>query len=242
MEDEVRPTLFGNIVIINLNASRRYALNIKGIPYKTEWVEFPDIEPLAKKIGAAPTILTDGTPAYSVPIISDPNTGKVISDSFLIAEYLDATYPDGRTLFPPGTKPLFAAFESGILDALKGVFMAQLVASYNIMNPSSQEYFRRTREARFGQKIEEFSPMGPKRDADVAKGKAGFDVVDGWLSKSEGKFVFGDTISYADGILAAWLTWIKTTDGIWKDMATWHNGRWATYLENVVNAGYASVD
>ena len=242
MEDAVRPTLLVNIVIIDLNATRRYALNIKGIPYKTEWVELSDVEALAKKLGAAPTIMTDGTPAHTVPIISDPNTGKVISDSFLIAEYLDATYPNGKILFPPGTKPLFAAFESGIINALQGFFMAQLVASHDIMNPCSQEYFRRTREVTFGQKIEEFSPVGPKRDADVEKGKAGFDAVDGWLSKSEGKFVFGDTISYADGILAAWLIWIRTTNVVWKDMATWHNGRWATYLENVVNAGYASVD
>ena len=241
MEGEERPTFLGNIVVVNLNATCRYALNIKGIPYKTEWVEGPGIEALAKKIGAAPTIMADGTPGYTVPIISDPNTGKVISDSFCIAEYLDATYPDGRTLFPPGTKPLLAAFESGIVNALKGVIMAQLVATYNILNPSAQEYFRRTREARFGRKIEEFSPVGPKRDADVAEGKAGFDAVDGWLSKSEGEFVLGDTISYADGILAAWLTWIKITNEIWKDVATWHNGRWATYLENVEKAGYASV-
>ena len=205
-------------------------------------MELPDIEALAKKIGAAPTIRSDGTPGYSVPIISDSNTGKVISDSFVIAEYLDATYPNGKILFPPGTKPLFAAFESGVFNGMKEVAMPQLAASYNIMNPSSQEHFRRVREAKYGQKVEEFSPVGPKRDADVAKGKVGFDAIDGWLSKSEGKFVLGDTVSYADGILAAWLVWIKITNEIWKDVATWHNGRWATYLENMEKAGYASVD
>ena len=241
MEDKVRPTFSGNVVIANLNASRRYALNIKGISYKTEWVEYPDIEAIAKKIGAPPTVMTDGTPGYAVPIISDPNTGKVISDSFLIAEYLDATYPNGKTLFPSGTKPLLAAFESGIINALSGVFLLLLIATYDILNPSSKVYFKRTREDRFGKKLEEFSPAG-KRDADVAKGKVGLDTVDGWLAKSEGKFVLGDTISYADGILSGWLTWIKITDSeVWKDVATWHNGRWATYLENMEKAGYASV-
>ncbi|KAF8555991.1 hypothetical protein OG21DRAFT_1410007 [Imleria badia] len=221
----------------------RYALNIKGVPYKTEWVEYPDIEALAKKIGALPTSTrADGTPYYTLPIINDPNTGKVIADSFLIAEYLDATYPDGNTLFPPGTKPLVAAFEGGIVSALGGIGLLQLAVSCYVLNPSSAEYFRRTREAKFGQKIEEFSPEGPKRDADIAKGKEGFDAIDGWLAKSEGKFVLGDTISYADGVLAGWLTWIKITNAIWKDVATWHNGRWATYLENVEKAGYASVN
>ncbi|KAF8141568.1 hypothetical protein EV363DRAFT_25065 [Boletus edulis] len=219
----------------------RYALNIKGIPYKTEWVEFPDIEAVALKIGAPATGTKDGKPTYTLPIINDPNTGKIISDSFLIAEYLDATYPGKPTLFPPGTKPLIAALESGIINALGGLFMMQFAVTYSILNPRSQEYFRRTREASFGKKIEEFSPVGPVRDADLAKGKAAFTTVDGWLAKSEGKFVLGDTISYADCVLAGWFIWIKTTNPNWKDMATWHNGRWATHLENVEKAGYASM-
>lgn len=228
----------------NADCNRRYALNVKGVAYKTEWVEYPDIEALAQKIGAPATgTKSDGTPLYTLPIINDPNTGKVIADSFLIAEYLDATYPNGTTLFPSGTKPLVAAFEGGIVGALGGVLLLQLAVSCHALNPSSEKYFRRTREAAFGQKIEEFSPEGPKRDADIAKSKQGFDAVDGWLAKSEGKFVLGNTISYADCVLAGWLAWIKVTDAIWKgDVATWHNGRWATYLENVEKAGYASVN
>ncbi|KAH0836692.1 hypothetical protein J3R83DRAFT_8414 [Lanmaoa asiatica] len=220
----------------------RYALNIKGIPYKTQWVEYPDIETLAKKIGAPPTgTKDDGQPAYTLPIINDPNTGKVISDSFLIAVYLDATYPNGNTLFPSGTKPLIEAFEAGVVGALGGILPLQLAISCYVLNPPSEVYFRVTREAKFGKKIEEFSPEGPKRAADLAKGKEGFAAVDSWLAKSDGEFVLGNTISYADGILAAWLTWIKVTGVVWKEVATWHNGRWATYLENVEKAGYASV-
>ncbi|KAF9218950.1 hypothetical protein BS17DRAFT_770328 [Gyrodon lividus] len=208
----------------------RYALNIKGVAYRTEWVEYPDIAALAKKIAAPPTSTNnDGSPSYTLPIINDPNTGKVISDSFLIAEYLDATYPGGNTLFPPGTKPLMKAFEAGVVGALGGVLLLQLALTCYKLNPSSEKYFRATREASFGMKIEEFSPEGAKRDTDLAKGKEGLAAVDGWLAKS-GKYVMGDTISYADGILAGWLVWIRITDGIWQDVATWHNGRWATYL------------
>ncbi|KAN0088442.1 hypothetical protein V8E55_005499 [Tylopilus felleus] len=220
----------------------RYALNIKGLPYKTEWVEYPDIEALAKKIGAPATgTKSDGNPLYTLPIIQDPHTGKVIADSFLIAEYLDATYPNGKALFPPGTKPLIAAFESGVIHALGGILMQQLALSCSMLNAPSEAYFRRTREALFGKKIEVFSPEGATRDADLAKGKEAFNAVDGWLAKSEGKFVLGDTVSYADGILAGWFVWIKLTNTNWKDIATWHNGRWATHLENVEKAGYATV-
>jgi len=188
---------------------------------------------LAKKINAPPTgAKGDGSPLYTLPIINDPNTGKVISDSFLIAEYLDATYPNGPALFPAGTKSLVAAFESGILNALGGVVMLQIVATFSVLNSSSKAYFRRTREAAFGKKIEELAPAS-QRDIDVAKTKEGFAKVDQWLAKSEGKFVLGNTVSYADCVLAGWLTWFKATDAIWKDVVTWHNGRWATYLENV---------
>ncbi|KAF9240703.1 hypothetical protein BU15DRAFT_61367 [Melanogaster broomeanus] len=218
----------------------RFALNIKGVPYKTEWVEYPDIEALAKKIGAPSTgAKPDGTPLYTLPIINDPNTGKVIADSFLIAEYLDATYPNGNTLFPPGTKPLFASLESGVVGALGGILMLQLALSCYGLNPASEKYFRETREAAFGMKIEEFSPES-KREADLAKAKGDLAAVDGWLAKSDGKYVMGNTISYADGILAGWLIWIKVTNGIWKDVATWHSGRWQTYLAAMES--YATIN
>ncbi|KAI0322567.1 hypothetical protein OF83DRAFT_1080149 [Amylostereum chailletii] len=38
----------------------RYFLNMKDIPHKTIWVEYPDIEPEMKKIGAKPTGIRDG--------------------------------------------------------------------------------------------------------------------------------------------------------------------------------------
>ncbi|KAJ7483558.1 hypothetical protein FB451DRAFT_1234964 [Mycena latifolia] len=53
----------------------RYALNFKGIPYKTSWVEYPDIEPLSREVGAAPTRnKPDGRPHYTLPMIHDPST------------------------------------------------------------------------------------------------------------------------------------------------------------------------
>ncbi|KAK0215070.1 hypothetical protein IW262DRAFT_1440636 [Armillaria fumosa] len=50
----------------------RYVLNYKGLSYQTEWVEYPDIEPLYTKIGAKSHITKpDGmTPHYNA--ISQP--------------------------------------------------------------------------------------------------------------------------------------------------------------------------
>lgn len=66
---------------------------------------------LAKKIGARATDTEeDGTPYYCVPIIYDPNTDTVVSDSFDIAIYLEKQYPNTRTLIPKGTEVLQAVY------------------------------------------------------------------------------------------------------------------------------------
>jgi len=95
----------------------RYALNFKGIPHKTIWIEYPDIEPTMRSIGASPTSTkANGKPHYTLPVIVDPSRPSpsggptVVSESFLIAEYLDEAYPDTRPLFPAGTKALQKLF------------------------------------------------------------------------------------------------------------------------------------
>jgi hypothetical protein len=51
----------------------RYALNFKGIPHKTVFLEYLEIEPLCKKIGAKPT--GESSTQYTLPVIYDPATG-----------------------------------------------------------------------------------------------------------------------------------------------------------------------
>ena len=98
---------------LSANILLRYTLNIKGIPYRTVWVEYPDIKPLCLKIGAAATEkLPDGSPLYTLPVIFDPNTSKAIADSAAIARYLDVTYPTHvPRLIPEDMDALHAAFQ-----------------------------------------------------------------------------------------------------------------------------------
>ena len=50
-------------------------MNIKGLPYRTVWVEYPDIVAVLEKIGAPPAgKAPDGSPKYTLPAIYDPNT------------------------------------------------------------------------------------------------------------------------------------------------------------------------
>jgi Glutathione S-transferase, N-terminal domain len=77
----------------------RYSLNYKGLPFRTEWVEYPDIAGIYcnNEPKVPPTeISKDGSPYYSLPLIKDDTSGTpvFVAESFEIAKYLDKTYPD----------------------------------------------------------------------------------------------------------------------------------------------------
>ncbi|KII88641.1 hypothetical protein PLICRDRAFT_631738 [Plicaturopsis crispa FD-325 SS-3] len=220
----------------------RYSLNYKGIAYETVWVEYPDIEAVCKEIGAEPTTLkSDGSPYYTLPVIKDNATGVVVADSMKIAAYLDATYPETPALFPAGTRALQHAFQSAYFGTLGAWFAIGASGSNSILRPRGEEYFRRTREADYGVRLEELSPAGSEvRTSGMKQVKAGFDTVDGWLQQSEGAYVMGDTVSFADITIASWVGWFKlVVPEEWEAISTWHGGRWAKILDNMEK--YAAV-
>jgi len=64
----------------------------QGIPYTTEWVDCLDIGSLCKNLGIPPTSKNaDGSDRYTLPDVHDPSAAVYISDSILIAEYLEKT-------------------------------------------------------------------------------------------------------------------------------------------------------
>ena len=124
-------------------------MNFKGIPYKTEWVEFPDIEAVVKKQGGAPTgKKPDGSPFYTLPMIFDPSTKTVVTESSNIAKYLDKTYSNTPQLFPAGTTALQTVFLDtvvpGILGPLARLIIVRLTER---LSPRGGTYIRTTREA-----------------------------------------------------------------------------------------------
>ena len=72
----------------------RFALNLKGLRYRTEWVDLPDITAVREKLGVpANRTLPDGTPYHTLPVVQDLSTNVILGDSFEIALYLDRNYP-----------------------------------------------------------------------------------------------------------------------------------------------------
>ncbi|KAI0768784.1 hypothetical protein BD413DRAFT_605226 [Trametes elegans] len=225
----------------------RFALNFKGIPYKTFWVEYPEIEAVCKQIGAPPTDKKpDGSPLYTLPAIYDPNTKAAVADSSAIIRYLEKTYPDTPTLLPPETDALHAAFE----HAFSAVFVPHagplmLTATNGNLNPRSEAYFRAAREAVLG-RLEALAPPGPKRDAHWRGLREAMRTIAGWL-EADGRpkpFFLGERIAYADVTVAAWLLWLRILLGEdspeWKELVTWDGARWARLAE--MFKAYEAVD
>ncbi|KAA1474762.1 hypothetical protein DENSPDRAFT_841391 [Dentipellis sp. KUC8613] len=209
----------------------RLALDAKGIPYRTVWVEYPQIADLCKRIGAEHTQIRPDGPHYTLPVVQDPNTGAVVSDSFKIAQYLDKTYPDTVRLIPDGT----AAFQAMFIDVTSQKIMFPMLKTFiekiaTLLNPSSSEYFRRTREAALGAKLEEIAPQGPARDAVWKEVLDGMSLVSKWEAESKGDFIMGETVSFADLAILGLLQWVKVMEGEeskeWKDVMNADGGRW----------------
>ncbi|KAF7364577.1 Glutathione S-transferase-like protein ustS [Mycena venus] len=215
----------------------RYALNFKGLSYRTVWLEYPEIEPKLREMGAAPTRnKPDGRPHYTLPLIHDLSTGVVIAESSRIAAYLDATYPDTPRLMPEGTIGFHFAFEDAALALLPPIWKYAIPASCAKLNPVSEAYFRPTREATFGVAMKDMMPTGEADVVEWQKVKNSFGKMDGWIrDNSEGSvYLMGDAPCYADLWMAAYVIWIKLVlPEKFEDLKSWHDGRWAKLAENM---------
>ncbi|KAK0460797.1 hypothetical protein IW261DRAFT_1390991 [Armillaria novae-zelandiae] len=220
----------------------RYVLNYKGLPHHTEWIEFPHIEALYKRLGAqASATKPDGvTPHYTLPLLHDHSTGTVVSDSAAIARYLDKTYPETPTVIPVGTDVFHYAFEEALITHFRitALWRFTIAKANSSLNPVSEEYYRRTREARLseGQKLEDTVPKGEEREREWAKLNEAFGKVDRWYGKGD-KYVMGDIVSYADFTVSASVMWFRILFGEdskeWKDVSKWNGGRWGALVKGL---------
>lgn len=217
-----------------MTTCRSYALNVKGIPHTTEWIECPDIAPLSQKLGYPPTETRDGSPLYTIPFIYDPNTQQRIADSKAIVKYLDKAYPDTPQLFPKGLDALQQVFldaiGAGKTEIDLALYMTVVYANSKILAPQSAEYWVRTRSARFGKPLEQLATEENWKVLEAGLGK-----VKGWLESNEdgeARFFMGDRIIFADLQLVALLKWIKTVDAeAWARIGTLHDSKWAGILQ-----------
>lgn len=223
-----------------------YLLNYKKIPYKTVWLSYPDIKDTLQELGFRPSAVSrDGTEHWTLPVISDPSRDggepTRVVDSHVIAEYLEAKYPQ-NPVFPPGTKALQSHFikwtSTNLMPHLSLLTAPQII---DILDERAKPYFDRTRRIRWGGKELKDVCVGDERKATWAAARKEFDLLEGHLSRNEGgDYLMGTTVSYGDFILAAFFMWMKKAptqkdpgcDTIWDVMKDWNDGRWARLVDS----------
>jgi glutathione S-transferase len=228
-----------SVILVRLTTPTWYrlCLNFKGIPYKTEWVEWPDIKGVYEKHGIEATSRNpDGSSRYTLPVIHDPSTGVTISDSFVIAEYLDKTYPMPQ-IFPHHTQGLQAPFEGAFMERTRVMLPFVIPEICAKLTPVSQAVYIPQREKMFGKTIAEVLPKGEAAVEGWNKYKDGLEEVARWYAKTDGPFLLGDTISWADFVVASSIMLHRTLWGKqsqqWQDVTTWHDGCFGDLIKEV---------
>lgn len=167
----------------------RFALAHKGLPVETVPWRFTDREVIAF------------SGQGKVPVIRDD--GKVVSDSWAIAEYLEDQVPS-PTLFGGTVGRAHALFLNGWADSVLVGGIARFIVRdlIDTIDPKDQDYFRSSREARFGKSLEAVQEgredrLGAFRDL----------LLPIRLVLRRQPWLGGAAPSYADHIVAGTLMW-----------------------------------
>ncbi|KAG2030519.1 hypothetical protein BDR03DRAFT_928942 [Suillus americanus] len=206
--------------------------NYKELPFVTLWVEYLDISIAMKSIGAKPVKRRNGSDVYTIPVLSDPNTGALITDSLEIVSYLEKTYPE-KPIFPNSSEPLIRAFDSAYMSLILPGFKPMLPRTIEILSPASAKFFIRILSLLGETRWEAVSEENAQQQWENLK--KGLDEIDKWYQKSGGKWIMGDTFSFADMVVACRTMWWNTIfdEEQLRELHSWNGGRWASILADV---------
>ena len=139
-----------------------------------------------------------------VPVLVDG--GKTVADSWAIATYLDEAYADRPSLFGGDAARAAARFVNGWADTILNPAIVRLVAAevYDKIHEKDRDYFRTSREKRFGMSLEAFCA---DRDTHVAALRQNLVPVRTVLAAQP--YLAGDRPAYADYIVFGSFQWAR---------------------------------
>ncbi|MEP3439068.1 MAG: glutathione S-transferase family protein [Hoeflea sp.] len=166
----------------------------KGLPFERNNVCFTKVPEV------------EGGFSKTVPVIRDGT--KIVADSFLIAAYLEETYPDRPSLFGGQGGQAMSRFieswtNSTLHTAMAGIAMKDI---HDVLEPADQAYFRQTREARMGKTLEQ---IVEGREAEVAGFSA--KLMPLRLMLKSQPWIGGSSPLFADYIVFGALQWARVT-------------------------------
>ncbi|MGY8667351.1 glutathione S-transferase family protein [Bradyrhizobium sp. UFLA05-109] len=131
---------------------------------------------------------------------------RPVVDSWTIANYLEDTFPDRPSLFGGEGGRAMARMLNGWGDIaiVGGIFPLIIADIPKNLAQVDADYFRRTREARFGKPLEEIMAS---RDAVVVAFRKSLDIMRLTLKKQA--FLGGNAPNYADYIVFGGFQWAR---------------------------------
>lgn len=170
----------------------KYALAHKGLEFEARPTGFGDIPRLY------------GGGHKTVPILDDD--GRVVPDSWAIADYLDHAYPDRPPLFAgPNERALCRFTEAWLFGALTPLLVPMLALDiHDHARPEDRAYYRESREQRLGRSLE---AAAAGREERLEAVRAALNPLRLTLTVQGQRFISGEHPGYADYIAAGFLMW-----------------------------------
>jgi len=139
-----------------------------------------------------------------VPVLIDGDTS--VADSWVIANYLEDTYPDRPSLFGGEGGRAMARMLNwwGDTAVLAGMFPMIVADIHALLGPEDQAYFRSSREPRFGKTLEQVSADRDKTVEDFRKA-----LMPMRLTLKTQPFLGGATPNYADYLVFGPFQWAR---------------------------------
>ncbi|CAJ2500363.1 Uu.00g032160.m01.CDS01 [Anthostomella pinea] len=167
----------------------RLVLNYKGLDYKTEWVEYPDIKPR----------LADHFPKdkeeFTIPTVMMPD-GSYVMDSLEIAELLEKKYPEPSLHLDSPYLSKLQELQPKFFGPIRGIFVPKVPKL--ILNDASVPYFVSTRENSIGVTLDQYAKEKGGEVAYQAAAPALKELTAMLKENGDGPYFMGKTVSYAD--------------------------------------------
>lgn len=146
----------------------------------------------------------EGGVSSTIPVIRDGD--KVVSDSFAIALHLEEAHPDRPTLFGGKSGQAHARFIErwSQLTIHPYLGVTALTALHGMQDEANADYFRRSREARYGKSLEDVTAG---REAGLSSFRASLEPLRSMLTYQP--WIGGDGPLFADYIVFGAFQWVR---------------------------------
>ncbi|KAM0257019.1 hypothetical protein ACHAQJ_004612 [Trichoderma viride] len=194
----------------------RLLLNYKGIDYKTEWINYPEIAPRFSP--HIPPNDGRGLKPYTIPTVQFPD-GTYLMESRKIAEDIEKKHPSPPVYLD---SPTVRKVEALVVDAITPMYpMLMYTISQVILPEKSYDFWVGQYTRKFGMTLDEYERQFGGEKSWAAALPAITELTALLKERhAEGPFFLGKEISYADFAWAGALMFVKRVDeeGVFQEL------------------------